>query len=486
MTELDKIKMLEMLADRARKRAECAPKYMLSVFSTDSEEISTVFRDFYQKLNELEPMRHGPIPFDTILSLAGKYVSALIQGSYTGDTKLLGSDTAEPHISAYVNGAEWAKKFYLGNDPFAIHGYINNHYIKRGIYIQVEKSESFAELISALRKINNLKFNTSIVENNIVEHLISITDGGSIFAPESFANLMNFGKGDLVICCPSKSENSVVKALMQMNLRFRKAGTISKNGNIKFVSPYGSFSLHHIHLKSIMSSRYGQLVSVDVSKDIAESDPAFIFEDVTPCETVEDEAPITHDCYISAASVKSDPNVSPYKSGMSQIISAATAAIASGERRDSISLSTEIKYRKSDSPSSLLAHLLGIYRAQIELCASSYNDRIKICEDIDSPISRTCTVIKIRSANAEGKSVFIVRPECDKNFPEFKNIRKTFSYVEELLQSDRTSSALPLNEKNSELLGADLSSKCSEVGAFVIYTNAELLPADGVITEKIR
>ena len=493
---VEELIMLDILATNAQCLAKEKRCFELAELNTNSEDIKAAFGDVLQKLRAVYPERKGPLSFEEILRTAGRYIDCIMPERYTRSIGISNIGKNDPAEAATASGSSDAIGYSAGNLTFAVGTPSEKVNIPKGDYVQVAKADGFTEIIKALRK-DIPELMAKKVKNNIVEEILSDADHAEIYVPYSLPTAASFGKDDLLLLCKEKHTKELCNKISSFGLRYRLAGKKNKKGNLIFSGYNSPIKLHPSLIRSLTQIRRNELVKANISNELANGDPDCSFEMLTLHQWNTDSEPIVgHNGNrndISITSVKSNITPSPYQSGIAQIICAAASAIAAGSSAENIKLTNVIRFPASSDPSILLAHLLGIYRAEIELCTSERESRLEISEGISKPESKTIAVSPKKAlAKSETGSLWLVSPELEQENICFENIRRTFSYMTELEAKGLAARicALDANGIGSDDgvsfdVGASPKAKKKNIGAFLVLTNAELIGATGITTEKI-
>lgn len=356
--------------------------------------------------------------------------------------------------------------------------------IKHGVYIQIEKNENIPLLIENLSQ-KGIKYTSRVITDNIIEEILGETDHAEITVPFSLPHLATFGEGDLLILCHEENEQEIVYAGNGLGLRMRRAGKKLKKGCVSFKNPAFEYSLNQIILKNATDAQKADSVKICI--------PDELINKPGHCELISKEKVAAEIDIDSVSTVSSSSFVSPYKDGIAQVICAAAGSIAEGTPSDEIKMTHLIDCPLNTDPAALIAHIMGIYRAEAELCIYSSDNKIRIASSNEKSVSCSISVSPQSAKGGFGEgSLWLVSPQNQNNEPCFENIRKTFSYMTELIASGHTIRACALDTEGisvEDMFSANGSEAKKEqsanIGSFLVLTNAELIPADGIITEKI-
>jgi phosphoribosylformylglycinamidine synthase len=195
----------------------------------------------------------------------------------------------------------------------------------------------------------------------------------------------------------------------------------------------------------------------------------------------------------------------PYKGAMFAVIESVAKIVAAGGRFSNCYLTFQEYFeRLKNEPKRWgkpLSALLGAFKAQTELEIASIGGKDSMSgsfEDLDVPptlISFAVTSTKIKNITDNvfkniGSNVICVAPIFEENgLPNWKSLKETFNYIENLIRNGRAKSVLALDDKPIEeniammcfgnKLGVefvkDFNISSSYYGCFVVEINGEIL-----------
>ncbi len=478
---VDELLMLDILFANNCAKIHEGQGFDLAELTTDDAQIKETFDDLICKLNTIYPTRKGPIPFEDILTAAEKYLNGAMPERHLLLEELTNANKENGVLSSVIGGAYFAKEYNIGKLKFTISkGRKSTQHIKSGVFIEVAKNDNLPGLINRLRSIPKLKFKASIIENNVIEAIALSTLGGTIYFYDSMAAMATFGRGDLLICCDQKHEMQVCQTIAESGMRFRKAGLKTNGGKIKFESPYFVTELQGGLIADFAIPKRRDMIYAHISESVNSNEPECIFEEVSATDSAE--------CELSISSVKSNFKASPYLNGIVQTICAMGAAIVSSDQQEKAKLSHIVRFNAKDEPSVLLSHLLGLYRGAIELCAPLHNSSLHISANISECESKTVVISKKqRGVGINQGNLWLVYPDMPKGAIDFANIRNTFAYINEFKNSKAKSRISALDCGGMGNADVDVIEKTKNIGfgAFLVLTDALLVPAKGVLCEQI-
>ena len=131
-----------------------------------------------------------------------------------------------------------------------------------------------------------------------------------------------------------------------------------------------------------------------------------------------------------------NPTNSPFNAGEKLIITAAAYGIAHGISCEDVSVSCQIKLPTEFGAEKNVSLLLGIYRAEIELCIMSRGDFIRISDAFSScDVLAVTTAGKNRQPKEAQGGLFVISPSSD----DYESIRRCFDYILKFRASGHTS-----------------------------------------------
>ncbi len=484
----DELFMLDRIyRNSVKKSNEACP--MLESLSTDSEELMTVFGDMIEKFESIGYKTDNPLSFENMLDISGKYLSASLPNFCEPNISIRNTGKENPGLLCLSGGSTFAAEYFASDLRLAVSDAGKEKKIKNGVFIQIARSEKLPLLLWVLKKNGITSFNAGIVEDNIVEYIVSKTESGTVFFSDSLGALSTFGDRDLVICCPNELEGSICRTCTELGLMFRRAGTKADKGKLYFVSPNRTLEIDPLLLRQLSHFENNKIEKVNISKTLISAISDVFFENVTDASLHEDTELLLKEKNHGVISLRSDFGGSPYRSGIEQIICAASALIASGVSREELFCTVDICYPNSigAEKDKLTALILGIYRAATELCICPVNNHLNISAEVSTPVSRVLA-LKKAPAEKQGNSSrnWLLFAETDSGELSFENIRKTFSYVSELLSRVPGATAR-IARKNDSSVPEKVSNAINDVPcAFIINCNAELFAAEGIAVSEIK
>lgn len=172
-----------------------------------------------------------------------------------------------------------------------------------------------------------------------------------------------------------------------------------------------------------------------------------------------------HDISLASAEAQlSNTEASPFITALYTAITAAAQCVASGAKYTNISLSCDLP--KSLSPSDTLATTLGLYRAEIELCALDKGSRIGIRGDrlAVSAAAKLHNDPTPALLSAPGNRVYLLTPRYNaEGLPDFEDMRRMWRYLRTLIREDSVSSAFATGHDGAEAALRAISSRCDFV-----------------------
>ena len=473
---VEEIIMLDILICNAEARRDGGVAPSLAEMTTDSDEIRDTFEDMMCKRSALFPTRKGPVALDELMNISGRYMNNIFPERYSAERTVCHVYEEAPAFLSKLDMSRESYEYKAGEMSFALASEPERTVIKDGVYIQIEKNDASEGFIDVLRA-EKIEFSASRVRGSIIEAIMADADRAEITVPYSLPTLASFGDGDMLILCRAEQEQRIVQLGLQHSLRMRHAGRRLKKGGIRFKNPLFEYGFSALFLRTLTAPKRSpqgdELLSVCIDRDTlcGKSDCRF--------DTVSSECERENTAIISASSSMS----SPFESGIHQIVCAYAGAVALGASIGDIRLKSVIRYPADSDPAVLIAHILGMYRAETELCVSSADNELKWSSDLSEPVSRTVAVSDKGFAGGVGEgSLWIVSPEEKDGEICFENIRRSFAYMTALISEGHVIRACALD---SDGFGESEERYSVPIGSFLVLTRAELVPSDGVKTEKV-
>lgn len=463
---VEELIMLDILWQNAKCRAINERNLLLAELSTEDEDIKDTFWDITNKLFRLNRGQKGPIALCDILDTPSKYLISVMPERYFDCPEILGFGKDDPKLAALSEGKLPLCEYSVEGKKFLLAEKKDCKKFKQGVYIQIEKSPLFPDLISVLQN-HMIDFSSKVIKHNVIEEILEEGVHGEISAPFSLITLADFGEGDLLLLCNEKDESMVAYIGTQMGLRMRRAGRKLKKGNLRFITPSFTYELSGDFLRRLTAMKITEAVNVNVKNE----------ESLLPECVLEKVEKLTEDEIggHSLFSAKSEFR-SPYIDGIAQVVASAASAVAAGSPISHIKLKSIVNYPISEDYSPLVANILGICRAETELCLFSHKAELNIEANISAD-SRTLAIgKKTDQIPVDTGELWIVSPDHASKRICFESIRRTFAYMTALLSSGNAIRACY----------ADGDERCSDsIGSFLVLSKIPLAPAEGVLTEKI-
>ncbi len=465
--------LIDILFGNVNERLRRERNYSISEMVTDSDDIRETMEDMMAKLALMEKKTVGPISLERLMNVSSSYIASIFpeRAAEHFSAKYVGEE--ESALRSMLEGSRETMQCTAGELKFAVASSSVKKAIKEGYYIQIKNNGELVPFVDELLK-NGIIFNGWMIDTGLLSAVLSDTVSAEIIVPESLPEMATYGSGDILLLCREKDEMDIVRIGMERGLQMRRAGRRNKKGKILFKSKNLTTAIAGEFLRKFAHAEIFTPVNLKVGEEILSGNVNCKLNELSCDKSIGD---------LSAVCALSDMN-SPYKSGISQVICAAAGEIALGAAIEDIRLKSVISCPKDTDPGAIFAHILGIYRARIELCISSHDNELHVSDDIDkiSSVSIALANVGVKGNFGEGR-LFAVSPEDKDGKICFDNIRKTFSYVSALIESGHVIRACALD---SEGLSDGSEDKMTfTAGAFLILSDAELLGCEGVSVKNV-
>ena len=460
--------LIDILFANAKKKIASEHNYCISEMVTDNEEIRETMEDMMAKLAAMEKAPQGPIPFERMINISSDYMASIFpeRASEHFSVKYVGEDAPELH--ARLDGSRKIMSCSSENIKFAAASSPVKSKIKEGVYIQIKNEGDVFSFIDDLMK-KGIIFNGWMIDDDLILTVLSDTRSAELTVPDMLPEMATYGRGDILLLCREKDEMAIVHMGMERELKMRRAGKKRKKGKILFKCKEKTTAIDANFLLKFAKANVLSPVSLNISDEVLSGKPS--------CKLNE----LSCDGYVNSLSAicASSDMSAPYRSGISQVLCAAAGQIALGSSIEDIRLKTVVFCPKDTAAAKIFAHILGIYRAEAELCLSSHQNELHVSDDIRRENSFSIALAKTRSEGTFGEgSLFVISPEEKDGKICFANVRKAFSYVTALLESGHVIRACALDSEG--LSDSTDEKKTFSAGSFLILTNAELLCCEGV------
>lgn len=460
--------LIDILFANVKENIASEPNYSLYEMVTESTYIKETMEDMMAKLAAMEKDPQGPISFERMLNISSDYMASIFseRASEHFSAKYVGED--DPSFLATLDGSRDIMSCSSEDIRFAVSSSPLKRDIKSGVYIQIKNEGDVISFINDLLK-KGIVFNGWMIEDNLLLTVLSDTKSAELTVPDLLSELATYGKGDILLLCREKDEMDIVHMGMEKELKMRRAGKKSTKGKILFKCKEKNTAIDANFLLKFAKAKLLSPVSLNISDEMLSGKPACKLNELSYDDSINS---------ISAICASSDISA-PYESGISQVLCAAAGQIALGSSIEDIRLKTVVSCPKGTDPAKIFAHILGIYRAETELCISSRDNELHISDCIKKENSVSIALSKPKSKGILGEgNLFVISPEEKEGKICFANIRKTFSYVTALLYSGHVIRACALDSEG--LSYSTDEKKTFSAGSFLVLTNAELLCCEGV------
>lgn len=480
---VDLLIMLDILWANAKAEAKKGKKLLLCGLESDSAEIYGTFRDLEKNLSHMRPGIGDPFSFDEIFSAAGRVIENELPSSLNVKadvSEMRGECILYPEFAKSLGHSAVISAF---GRSFVFSAPHHTEEIRNGAFFLIDTVPEFDSHINERLTVFIEKLGdeciapycrVTIVERSLIESVLEFSENAVLAHYSSLREFATFGKGKLLVFCPEKHAQELVLSAASLGLLVMKVGKAQKKGGLELISAESGkvTTLKTELIKNLLNFERSEAVNVILK---AEDDiPAAQLENVQINENPFDG--------LSLSAASSDSPDAPYHSGIAQVISAVSGEIAKGADTDEIVIKNIVSAGGYDN---VLSHMLGLYRAQLELCVRDIRSSLSTDAADLSSVTFAFSGAKRREPDIS-KSAWLVIPEDEDSGISFKNIRKTFAFMSALLKEDKAAFALPITEKRAETILAEyavlpVKSPCG----FIVFTDAFLEHSDGIKIEKI-
>ncbi len=242
--------------------------------------------------------------------------------------------TAGAYLSSILPGAILApadntEKIYTGEGPY--------------IFIP----ECGDELLKELRKGAGFSFSARYTEHNIIEEITEENGSAELFLPIPLPAFATFN-GGLLISLKEKFTEKLCAFIAEKGYTPQIVGKKRKKGKLSLASPF---------------------LSTPVCIE-----PSLICE-LTNIKSIE----------IVSVNMMGTSARDYYDRGITAVTNTVRDALESGIEKKDIIIKNTVKLPKNESPALTLAFILGLYRAQIELCVCDIDSIFEMTDKVDKP-----------------------------------------------------------------------------------------------------
>ncbi len=466
--DVNELILLDILFANSKERLDSERNYSIAEMVTGSKEIRETMEDLMTKLNAVAPHEKGPFSLARMFGISSDYIASVFsdRGSTHFVAKHLGED--EPALRSHLSGFRETVLCNADSFSFAISSDPIKSDIKEGIYVQIKNNGELTSFIDELLE-KGISFNGWIIDENLLATVLSDTKSAEITVPGMLSEIATYGCGDILLLCRKKDEMNMVSCGMERGLQMRRAGIKNKKGKFLFKSKAMTTAVEGDFLMNFAQAKVFSPVKLKVGEEELSGN--------VNCKLME----LSYEKSFESLSIvcASSDMSAPYRSGISQVLCAVAGEIALGASIEDIKIKTVISCPKNTDPSQIFSHILGIYRAEIELCLSSRDNELHVSDDVEKRRSVSVALggAKAKGTFGEGR-LFAVSPEENDGEICFANVRKTFSYVSALIESGHVIRACALDSEG--LTDSAEEKKTFAAGSFLILTDAELSGCGGV------
>lgn len=404
--------------------AETETEYLISDFKTNDKKIAETFYDFTEKYSLLYGGEKGPVRASRILTAAERYFSGC---GFTGGRPVSERKTPKNPV-------------YLLTDDSVISEARGN-----GIYAEkLEKGESF--------------FDSVLTDCKHAELYVSdLTD--------SLRTLPTFGGGGLSVALCSENDAAFVGNIAASRGAFFKIiGRKNKKGKFRFTAGQTSLAIDADLMAGLSHRRINSVTDVVISES-------------AECAGVSSP---------QSGVFVADPTKSPFAAGEKLIIAAAAHAVACGIRPEDALISCKIALPTEFGAENTVSLLLGIYRAEIELCVMSRGDSVRISDAVTSCSALAAVTAGSGAAKKAHGGLFIISPT--QNGYGYEGIRRCLDYILKFRASGHTSAIYEISCPD-EAINAFPFARDEIIHAgsgFAVAADCIPMPAEGVSVACIK
>lgn len=466
--DVSELILVDILFGNVNERLAGERNYCIAQMVTESDEIKETMEDMMAKLASLEKRMQGPIPFERMLNISSDYIASVFPER--AEEHFLAKYVQEGDVAllTMLDGSRESMLCTSENIKFAIASAPVKKTIKEGVYIQIKNNGDITSFIDAIVG-KGIAFDGWMIEENLISVVLSDTKNAELTVPDMLPEMATYGKGDILFLCRERDEMTVVQIGMEIGLQMRRAGRKNKKGKILFKGKAVTTAIDGDFLLKFAKAKVFAPTDLNVCQDILSGDP--------DCKLLE----LSYDRAIDGLSVvcaSGDMNA-PYRGGISQVLCAVAGEIALGASIEDIRIKTVISCHKDTDPAKIFAHILGIYRAEIELCILSRDNELHVSDKIEKISSTSIALSRAKAKGLLGEgSLFVISPEDKNGKICFENIRKCFYYVSSLMESGHIIRACALDCEG--LSGCEYEEKTFTPCSFLVFSDAELLECEGV------
>ncbi len=468
----------------------------ITTLSTDSDILAQTYADVMAKRKAIQS-QNTPPTLKEIQQIASKYLKMIGKSAYMGETNLF-SHGSLAKAELILNGCQG-----VISDPCAA---IGAHTLsespapgdllivllpqEQGDFTSVDQDE-----LSSLFTCCGVKGGAVIGSNGIIDIIRQVKIGAYIDTtalpvaqPCELTALCDACHGAMLTVVSHEKTSDFIAHAMQLHLRTFVIGSLTSDSKLTVNhSRVGNISFHTDFLNGLTPSRE------------IHAAPCETYSSVPAVQSSKFHLSFSEKRTSAFATRRISYPKSPFWASMHAALQAVSDCVAQGADYRQVCLSANIQHPHNTSyANQVLESLLGIYRAQMELCITDRDSTI--CCNNSSEFSVTVCAAAPLPPHAEQEqaapsTLYLLSPKTRENgLPCFEELRRMWNYVSRLVREGKVISARAvafegINATIPQVIGQDQSlcpcdvsdieqSALAEHGAILLLSSSQI---DGTV-----
>ncbi len=467
----------------------------ITTLSTDSDILAQTYADVMAKRKAIQS-QDTPPTLKEIQQIASKYLKMIGKPAYLGDTDLF-SHGSLAKTELILNGCQGV----ISDSCAAIGAHTRGESPAPGdlliVVLPQEQgyfTDTYQDKLSSLFACRKVKGGAVIGNNGIIDIIRQVKKGAyidttaiPIAQPCELTDLCDACHGAILAIVSHEKTSEFIANATQLQLRTFVIGSLTSDSKLTVNHPrVGTVSLPIDFLNSLAPS-------CEMHATLCET-----YSSVPVVQSSEFHLSFSEDRATAFATRRISYPKSPFWASMHSVLQSISDCVAQGADYQQVCLSANIQQPHTASyANQTLEGLLGIYRAQMELCVTDCDSAIGY--DSTSKFSVTvCAAAPLPHCDKQGdaapSTLYLLSPKTqDNGLPCFEELRRMWNYVSRLVREGKVSSARAvafegINATIPQVIGKDQSfcpyetfeagqSTVAEHGAILVLSSSQI---DGI------
>ena len=475
---VDLIILLDMLRSGALKSRKLPSR--IAEFSCDDEIQMRTYSDLISKYYAANPLEKGPVDTAKLMSAARDFLACC--DVVTEGREVFAASNGNAREKALEAGCRVVDEKHFGDISLAVGEKLPAKREKTGDLICMvrgtdENGRTALELLSVEMLSGTVK-RAKKIENGLLKTLLTFSAGLDITAYRTdgmtypLAEICTGFEGAWLARIEQSDLYTLQMTGASRGVTVSPVATVKKGSNVNFTFPGGAYRINSDFICEVTASLFDGCAGVAAPTPIrapsfdkanirAGADGYYLSDEfMTGCE---------------------------YYDASAAVVSAVSKAVADGIDLKNIRLTNILTYDENHAsgemnlPSKLVSHLLGIHRAQAELCLPDTGSAQQASD------SDTLTVVAITSGErrenrVDHGTVYLATPALsEEGFPDYGELRRIFRFVSGAVTTGKCrAEVIDARGAQSALLrlcgdtSVDVSAVRQVPGAFLLLTDERI------------